>query len=414
MRPAVRPPRRRPTGRRVHGEPQVPQAPGPRADPPPHPESRGELRAPRRRPQRRHVGATAGLAHRRQRDLPRRGARGDDGFDRRHRHPARPAPRRLRLDRSVPTHRRGGAHARRAVRPPPARGGGRDPRPPAPQARALRRHAVRGAPPRPVPRRPGGGGVRRGAPLRRHQLRAHGAPQRGAGVQQRPATTGGPTRAAAPGARGRAVRDHGPGRRWLLPRRDRPRQRHRRDRDRGVLRCAGGVTPHLRALPRGRRLPPRHPTARRRDHRPAVGLRQVRGRRGAPALPARRRRPSHPDHRAHRGVPHRAARHAHGERHARRATPERRDAAPHRDQQCPERGGEEDLRLGGDPVRPHADRHDLRDELHQHARARLAVRLPGTSCSSAATGSDLRRHRPASGDPVIRATATPTPRAARP
>ena len=40
------------------------------------------------------------------------------------------------------------------------------------------------------------------------------------------------------------------------------------------------------------------------------------------------------------------------------------------------RGDQEDLRLGGDPVRPHPDRHDLRHELRPHAGAALAFRLP--------------------------------------
>jgi magnesium transporter len=41
-----------------------------------------------------------------------------------------------------------------------------------------------------------------------------------------------------------------------------------------------------------------------------------------------------------------------------------------------ERRGEEDQRLGGDPVRPYAGWHRLWDELRPHAGAALAVRLP--------------------------------------
>ena len=45
----------------------------------------------------------------------------------------------------------------------------------------------------------------------------------------------------------------------------------------------------------------------------------------------------------------------------------------HRDHDRAGRGGQEDLRLGGHPVRPDADRHGLRDELRPHARAALAL-----------------------------------------
>ena len=67
-----------------------------------------------------------------------------------------------------------------------------------------------------------------------------------------------PARAVATRARGGALRDPGQGGRRLLPRRRRPRQRHRRDRDRGVQRRPEGVAAHLRAVPRGRRLPAGH------------------------------------------------------------------------------------------------------------------------------------------------------------
>ena len=40
------------------------------------------------------------------------------------------------------------------------------------------------------------------------------------------------------------------------------------------------------------------------------------------------------------------------------------EVKPHRGRDRPERRGEEDLRLGGDPLRPDPDRHDLRHELH--------------------------------------------------
>ena len=80
--------------------------------------------------------------------------------------------------------------------------------------------------------------------------------------------------------------------------------------------------------------------------------------------------------RARRRVPSAAARHAHRQRHPRRATAERGDEEPRRGQQHPERGGEEDLGLGRDPLRPDAHRHRLRHELRPHARAGLGHGYP--------------------------------------
>ena len=85
-----------------------------------------------------------------------------------------------------------------------------------------------------------------------------------------------------------------------------------------------------------------------RDHR---RVRQVRRRRGAAQLPARRRRPRHAGHRAGGRLPAAAARHPHGERDARRAAAERGDPRAHRGQHRAGRGGQEDLRVGGHPVR---------------------------------------------------------------
>ena len=164
-----------------------------------------------------------------------------------------------------------------------------------PEARALRRHPLRRPAPGPLPRRHRGGRVRRDPRLRRTRLRAHRPPQRSPRLPRRPAPAREPTRPAAPRARGGPLRHPRPGRRRLLPGRRRPRQRHRRDRDRGVQRRPQGVAPHLRAVPRGRRLPAGHPARcstmlGRAERR----VRQVPHRRGAPALPARRRGPPHP------------------------------------------------------------------------------------------------------------------------
>ena len=48
----------------------------------------------------------------------------------------------------------------------------------------------------------------------------------------------------------------------------------------------------------------------------------------------------------------------------------------HRGQLRPERGGQADLRLGRDPVRPDPHRHGLRHELRPHAGARLELGYP--------------------------------------
>ena len=72
---------------------------------------------------------------------------------------------------------------------------------------------------------------------------------------------------------------------------------------------------------------------------------------------------------------------AHRACHARHAGSERRDAAPLADRHRPERRRQEDLIVGGDPVRANPHRLDLRDELRPHA---------GTSIGSLATPSRSR------------------------
>ena len=141
--------------------------------------------------------------------------------------------------------------------------------PPAAQAGALRRHAVRGAARRPAtstrPRRSTSASctcssgpdfvitVRHGeAP----DLAAVRAPD---GGRPRPARASGPEAVlyADPGRGGRRVRA---GRRG-------PAERHRRDRDRGLPRRPERLPPHLRAVPRGDRVPAGHPAAARHARR---------------------------------------------------------------------------------------------------------------------------------------------------
>lgn len=104
------------------------------------------------------------------------------------------------------------------------------------------------------------------------------------------------------------------------------------------------------------------------DHEePGGGLRQVRHRRRAAALPARRRRPRHLRRRAGGRLPADAAEHPDRERDAGLAAAERGDEAARRGRARAERRDQEDLLLGGDPLRADADRHRLRDELRDHA-----------------------------------------------
>ena len=65
------------------------------------------------------------------------------------------------------------------------------------------------------------------------------------------------------------------------------------------------------------------------------------------------------------GVPAAAARHPDRQRDAGRPAAERGDPRAHRGVDRPGRGGQEDLRLGGHPLRAHPGRHRLRDELRR-------------------------------------------------
>ena len=106
--------------------------------------------------------------------------------------------------------------------------------------------------------------------------------------------------------------------------------------------------------------------------------------------PTRCRRPLDPGAGTHRGLPPATRQHPHRERRARRAATERQADPPQRGRIRPERAGETDLLMGGDPVRAHRDRVHLWDELHAHPRARMAAGLPlrdPCSCSCSASAS---------------------------
>ncbi len=63
---------------------------------------------------------------------------------------------------------------------------------------------------------------------------------------------------------------------------------------------------------------------------------------------------------------------------------ERKGATADRGQLRPERRNQKDLRLGGHLLRPHPDRHRVRDELRPHARVALGDRLPSRTARDGA------------------------------
>ena len=137
-----------------------------------------------------------------------------------------------------------------------ARRRGRDRRASASEARAVRRHAVRRPAPGPVPRRR----RRRSSSERCTSSSAPTSCSR-SGTAKRPTSA----RCAAGWRATRSCCARGPeavlyaiarpGRRRVLPGRRGSRERHRRDRDRGVQRRPAGLPPHLRAVTRGHRVP---------------------------------------------------------------------------------------------------------------------------------------------------------------
>ena len=230
-------------------------------------------------------------------------------------------------------------------------------RPPAAQARALRRHPVRRAARRPLPRRRRGGRVRRAARLRRPATSSSpsGTARRptcrrcAAGWRRTPSCSPGPE-AVLYAILDAVVDGYAPVVAGL-----------QNDIDEIETEVFGGdpeVSRRIYELSR-------EVVEFQRATRPLVGmldgaargLRQVRRRRGAAALPARRRRPRHQVIERVDGFRRAAARHPHRQRHPGRPAAERGDARAQPSQLRAERGGQEDLRLGGDPVRAHPGRH---------------------------------------------------------
>ncbi|CAA9468235.1 MAG: Magnesium and cobalt transport protein CorA, partial [uncultured Solirubrobacteraceae bacterium] len=301
---------------------------------------------------------------RRSRDLPGRAAR--FGLVRAGR-AGRSLSRRVRrrLDRLVPPVG-GGVHGRRPrVRAARAGGRGRGPCPSAPEARALRRHPVLRPAPGPVHRRDRRRRLLGDPRLRRARLRGDRASRRGAGPRDDPQPARDAARPPASRSRRHPACHPRPRRRRRRAGGGRRGQRRRRDRGRGLRRSPERVAAHLRALSPCDRLPACD-GAPASDAGPADG-RTGHRRRGVP-LPARRPGPcaAHPG--AGRRLPRPAREHP-------QRQPDAGDQGARGGLDRPERGDQEDLRLGGHPLRADAGRNHLRHELPQHARARLALRL---------------------------------------
>ena len=212
-------------------------------------------RAPRRR-------AALPADRHRQRDLPeRQGGRQPRLAGRRLRTPQAHA-RRHGLDRPLPAEGVGARQARGGVRPARAGRRGRDRRltsGPRPTATATRCSSCCAPPATSTTVEEVG--VRRAARLRRPQLRDHRTARRGPRPPGGPQAHGVRPRPAPPGPAGGAVRHPGRRRRRLRPGRRRAAERHRRDRGPGLRRRPVGLPPHLRAVPRGHRVPAGHPAA---------------------------------------------------------------------------------------------------------------------------------------------------------
>ena len=242
-----------------------------------------------------------------------------------------------------------------------------------PKLERLRRDALRRAQDGPVRRPERGGRDRRDPALRRRATSSsvrHGEAARwptcaSSSRPTRSCSRSGPS-AVLYAVVDRVVDDYGP----VV---DGARQRHRRGRERGLLgrprrtrpsgstsssaRCSSSTAPSplaRAARPRCRRHAADRTSCRVLPRR--AGPPPARGRAG--------RRPPRPAH----------------ERPRRQPRPGRRP---------PERGHAQDLRLGGDHRGPDDGRRHLRHELRAHARARVALRLPGSAAFDLVTCSVL-------------------------
>ena len=245
--------------------------------------------------------------------------------------------------------------------PAPAGRRGRDARPPAAEARALRRHAVRRAAPAALPRRGRGGRVRRAA--RVHRAATSSSPS---GTPSRPtsravrAPAGGATRtccALGPQAvlyaiLDQVVDDYAPGR----------ARASRTTSTRSRTQLFGGDPSVSRRIyelsPRGHRVPARRRAARRHHRRRSARVRRS----TTSTLELQRDLRDVADHVARvveraDGFRAAAAEHPAGQRHARRAAPERGDAQLTETSLAQNEEVKKISVLGGDPVRPDARRH---------------------------------------------------------
>ena len=272
--------------------------------------------------------------------------------------------RRLRLARALRAEPGGVRVGSSRLRPPRARGGGRDQCPPATQARGLRRFVVRGPQDRALLRRRRDGRVRRDPGVHRRRFRRRRPSRPGQRAHRDPSPRRRPARPARARAGGGAPRGGRPRRRRLPARDQWSRHRHPPGRVSGVLRDRRGQPgrAHLQAQAGSPRDAPgdratARPTRSARHGRLAVGRARY-----APVL-SRRARP--PPARQERG------------RHVQRSAHQRARRQPHAGDRPPERGHAEDLRVGRDRCRPDRDRRHLRNELRGDAGAPTGLGLSG-------------------------------------
>ena len=265
----------------------------------------------------------------------------------------------LHLDRALRAHRAGVRVDPQRVRPASAGGGGRDPRPPAAEARGLRRDGLHRAQDRALRRPDGGHQARRDPDLPRPRLHHHRAPRRG----ERAGTACGEAWRTSPsccstGPAPCCTRSSTASSTTTCPRSPASARTSTRSRTRSspatrtnaaeriyklkreVLQFQHGVGPLVEPVDRlaARQVRVIHPEVR-------------------DLLPRRQRPPA-----ARRTTSSRAIRDLLTSVLAGQPDPGRR---------APERGHAQDLGLGGDRGRADADRRHLRHELRAHARAEL-------------------------------------------
>ena len=246
-----------------------------------------------------------------------------------------------------------------------------------PEARALRRHAVRRPARGDLPRRGGGGRVRRDPRLRRAELRPHGAPQPDARPRRRPAPHGERAPSCSPwGPRRSSTRSSTAS--STATRRSSPGSRRTSTRSRSRSSAATRRSPAASTSCRARSSS----SSARPDRCTACSSALVAGfEKYGTNEELQRYLRDVADHAT--TVTERVAGFRQslsdildGQRDAREPGPERGGQAAHRGELRAERGGQADLRVGRDHLRADAHRHDLRHELRLMPELHWALGYP--------------------------------------